>query len=71
MDISGKADTRECFNLTLGSGQLKDVSNGIMNIKITDGAGYNVNVFRKAVQLKPCDLIFNSSYQTAAYLGFA
>jgi len=43
----GKADTRECFNLTIGSGQLKDVSNGIMNIKITDGAGYNVNVFRK------------------------
>jgi fructose-1,6-bisphosphatase/sedoheptulose 1,7-bisphosphatase-like protein len=38
-----------CLNLTLAAGALpKGATTGIINIKATDGAVYNVNVYRKA-----------------------
>ncbi len=49
-EFSEKGESRDCFNLTLGAGTVKGINNGLMNFKITDGAGYNVNVFRKAIE---------------------
>jgi hypothetical protein len=44
-----KCGPKTCFNLTLAAGTApKDGSTAMINIKATDGAAYNINVYRKA-----------------------
>ena len=48
--LAEKCGPKTCFNLTLAAGASKTSNDRVINIKITDGAAYNVNVYRKSNQ---------------------